>query len=58
MAAGLHDRPGRRHLLRSFADLLAGWAVRLHDRRRLGAHPAPARRPEPDQPDSAPERGD
>lgn len=42
MAAGLCDRPGRRHLLRSLADILAGWTARMHERRRLSEHPAKA----------------
>lgn len=37
MTGGLRRiRPEGRHLLRSCAEILAGWAVRLHQRRRLG----------------------
>lgn len=44
MTGGMHARPEGRHLLRSFAEILAGWAVRLHQRRRPGPSPgAPGR---------------
>lgn len=45
MTGGLRRvRPQGRHLLRSFAEILAGWAVRLHQRRRPGRSPgAPGR---------------